>query len=75
LLICDEATSALDVTIQAQVVALIKKLCSERNIACLFITHDLPLLKKISGRTLVLENSRLKTLDESEFKEVIAWNS
>ena len=75
LLICDEATSALDVTIQAQIVALIKKLCTEKNIACLFITHDLNLIKKLANRVLVLENSRLKTLDESKFKEVIEWST
>ena len=73
LLICDEATSALDVTIQAQIVALIKKLCVEKNIACLFITHDLATLKKIADRVLVLEDGRLKTLDESKFKEVLQW--
>lgn len=75
LLICDEATSALDVTIQAQVVALIKNLCVAKNIACLFITHDLALLSKIADRVLVLESGRLKTLDESEFKEVLQWSS
>ena len=74
LLICDEATSALDVTIAAQVVALIRQLCAERNIACLFITHDLTTLKKSADRVLVLEAGRLKTLDESEFKEVLAWS-
>lgn len=74
LLICDEATSALDVTIQAQIVALIKKLCAEKNIACLFITHDLFTLKKISDRVLVLEDTHLKTLDESKFKEVLQWS-
>ena len=74
LLICDEATSALDVTIQAQVVALIRRLCIEKNIACLFITHDLATLKKLADRVLVLEDGRLKTLDESEFKEVLAWS-
>ncbi len=74
LLICDEATSALDVTIAAQVVALIRRLCAERNIACLFITHDLTTLKKSADRVLVLEAGRLKTLDESEFKEVLAWS-
>lgn len=73
LLICDEATSALDVTIAAQIVSLIKKLCAERNIACLFITHDLDTLKKIADRVLVLEDGRLKTLDESKFKEVLQW--
>ena len=75
LLICDEATSALDVTIQAQVVTLIKKLCAEKNIACLFITHDLATLKKLADRVLVLEDGRLKTLDESNFKEaLLAWS-
>ncbi len=74
LLICDEATSALDVTIQAQIVALIKKLCVEKNIACLFITHDLAILKKIADKVLVLEDGRLKTLEKSNFKEVLQWN-
>ena len=74
LLICDEATSALDVTIQAQVVALIRKICVEKNIACLFITHDLATLKKIADRVLVLEGGQLKNLSESNFKEVLQWN-
>ena len=74
LLICDEATSALDVTIAAQIVALIKKLCAEKNIACLFITHDLATLKKLADRVLVLEDGRLKNLSESKFKEVLQWS-
>lgn len=74
LLICDEATSALDVTIAAQIVALIKKLCAEKNIACLFITHDLATLRKLADRVLVLENGHLKTLDESNFKEALQWS-
>lgn len=74
LLICDEATSALDVTIQAQIVALIRKICVEKNIACLFITHDLAILKKLADRVLVLEDGRLKTLEKSDFKEVLQWN-
>ena len=74
LLICDEATSALDVTIQAQIVVLIKKLCVERNIACLFITHDLALLTRLADRVLVLEDAHLKTLDESKFKEALQWS-
>ena len=74
LLICDEATSALDVTIQAQIVALIRKLCIEKNIACLFITHDLATLKKLADRVLVLEDGRLKNLSESKFKEALQWS-
>jgi len=74
LLICDEATSALDVTIQAQIIALIRKLCVEKSISCLFITHDLSILKKIADRVLVLEEGQLKTLEKSNFKEVLQWN-
>lgn len=74
LLICDEATSALDVTIQAQVIALIKNLCVRRNIACLFITHDLAILKRLADRVLVLEDGRLKNLTESNFKEALQWS-
>ena len=74
LLICDEATSALDVTIAAQIVALIRKICTEKNIACLFITHDLTTLKKLADRVLVLEGGQLKNLSESNFKEVLQWN-
>ncbi len=59
LLICDEATSALDVTIQAQVVALIKNLCVRRNIACLFITHDLALLPRLADRVIVLHGGKI----------------
>ncbi len=59
LLICDEATSALDVTTQAQIVTLIKKLCTQKNIACLFITHDLLTLKKIADRVLELRGGKL----------------
>ena len=69
LLICDEATSALDVTIAAQIVNLIRRLCAEKNIACLFITHDLSTLKKLADRVLVLEDGQLKALDESNFLE------
>ena len=67
ILICDEATSALDVTIQAKIVALIKNLCVERRISCIFITHDLQIAKKIANRVLVLENGELKTFSASNF--------
>ena len=59
LLICDEATSALDVTIQAQIVALIKKLCTAKNIACLFITHDLSLLPRLADNVIVLHEGKI----------------
>ena len=68
LLICDEATSALDVTIRAQIVALIKKLCVEKNIACLFITHDLSLLPRLADRVLELRNGKFLSEVSNEFK-------
>lgn len=55
LLIADEPTTALDVTIQAQIVKLLKKLNRERNTAILFISHDLSLVKQLCSRVLVMQ--------------------
>lgn len=55
LLIADEPTTALDVTIQAQILALIKKLQQQRNIAVIFISHDLDVIRYMADRTLVME--------------------
>ncbi len=54
LLICDEPTTALDVTIQKQVLYLLKKLKEEKGTSMLFITHDLGVVGEISDRVLVL---------------------
>ncbi len=54
LLIADEPTTALDVTIQAQIVALIKELRQETGMAIIWITHDLSLLAGIADRILVM---------------------
>ena len=59
LLICDEATSALDVTVQEQVVDLLRRLSVEKGIALLFITHDLALLPRIVDRVLVMSAGRV----------------
>lgn len=53
-LICDEPTTALDVTIQAQILELIKKIQAERNIACIFITHDLGVVANMADRVAVM---------------------
>ena len=68
LLICDEATSALDFKNQQQVAALIRKLCAEKNIACLFITHDIFLLNKIADRVLEMRGGKLFAEVSDEFK-------
>ena len=59
LLICDEATSALDVTVQSQITKLLRKLCTEKNIACLFITHDLALLPQIADEVMVMHGGKI----------------
>ncbi|MEL6234847.1 MAG: ABC transporter ATP-binding protein [Pseudomonadota bacterium] len=62
LLLCDEITSALDVTIQGQVLALLERLQAERGIACLFISHDLAVVSRVSDRVLVLERGQVRDL-------------
>jgi len=54
LLIADEPTTALDVTIQSQIVALLKSLNQRIGLSILFITHDLGLVKKVAHRTMVM---------------------
>ncbi|QQR38300.1 ABC transporter ATP-binding protein [Devosia rhizoryzae] len=56
LLIADEPTTALDVTIQAQILELIKQLQAEENMSVLFITHDMGVVAEIADRTVVMRH-------------------
>jgi microcin C transport system ATP-binding protein len=56
LLIADEPTTALDVTIQAQILTLLKRLRAERGLALLFITHDLAIARGIADRVYVMKD-------------------
>ncbi|MFC7205039.1 ABC transporter ATP-binding protein [Haloferax namakaokahaiae] len=54
LLICDEPTTALDVTIQAQILELLEELQEERDLAIMFITHDMGVIAEIADRVNVM---------------------
>jgi len=58
LLIADEPTTALDVTTQAEILKLLDHLVRERNMALLFISHDLPVVAKIVDRVVVLQKGQ-----------------
>ena len=66
LLICDEPTSALDVSIQAQVLNLLKDLQDELNLTILFISHDLPVIRQMCDRITVLKNGKVCEINETE---------
>ena len=59
MLVCDEAVSALDVSIQAQIVALIRDLQAETGLALIFISHDLSVVRRLSHRVMVLYLGRV----------------
>lgn len=65
-IIADEPISALDVSIQAQVVNLLKKLQRERNLTYLFIAHDLSMVKYISDRIGVMHYGRMLEIASSD---------
>jgi len=58
-IVCDEPVSALDISIQAQIINLLKSLQAERHLALLFISHDLAVVKYLAHRTAVMYLGRL----------------
>lgn len=58
-LICDEPTSALDMSVQAQILNLIKTLQQETGIACLFITHNMAVVSWLADRVMVMQQGRI----------------
>jgi len=59
LLIADEPTTALDVTVQAQILKLLKGLCQEMGMAMLLITHDLGIVRKMADRVCVMNKGQI----------------
>ena len=65
MIICDEAVSALDVSIQAQIVKLLKDLQAEFGMSMLFISHDLSVVREISTRIMVLYLGRIVEMGDA----------
>ena len=66
LLIADEPTTAVDVTIQAQIIALLRDIQGKRGMSILLITHDLGIVRKIAHRVCVMQGGELVEIAETE---------
>ncbi|MCY7288669.1 MAG: ABC transporter ATP-binding protein [Cryobacterium sp.] len=58
-LIADEPTTALDVTVQAEILRLIRQLCGERKLAVLLVTHDLGVMSALADRIVVMRRGKI----------------
>ncbi|MDB5229304.1 MAG: transporter ATP-binding protein [Chitinophagaceae bacterium] len=69
LLICDEPTTALDVTVQKNILKLIKDLQQENNMGVIFITHDLAVVAEIADRIIVMYKGKI--VEQNSAKEIL----
>jgi peptide/nickel transport system ATP-binding protein len=65
-IICDESVSALDVSVQAQVLNLIRELQQEFNLTYIFISHDLAVIKHISDRMMVMNKGKIVEMGDPD---------
>ena len=66
LIIADEPTTALDVSIQDQILTLIRNLCKERNVGCMLVTHDMGVVSNVTDRVAVMYRGRLMEIGRTE---------
>ncbi|NNK82881.1 MAG: ABC transporter ATP-binding protein [Flavobacteriaceae bacterium] len=71
LLIADEPTTALDVTVQKEIILLLKDLQQQFNMSIIFITHDLSLISEISDRVLVMYNGEI--VEQGLTEDIFKW--
>jgi len=64
-ILADEPLSALDVTVQTQIIALLKELQEKEKICYLFVSHDLDVVSMLCGRVLFLQDGKVCSLDEA----------
>ncbi len=62
-IICDECVSSLDLSVQAQIIDLLKKLQEERGLTYIFISHDLSVVRLMSDRIAVMQDGKIRELD------------
>jgi peptide/nickel transport system ATP-binding protein len=65
-IICDESVSALDVSVQAQILNLLRQLQQELGLTYIFISHDLSVIKHISDRIMVINKGRIEEIGDAE---------